>query len=431
MTLVGSDMMNIFKSLFEKFQNNNKKDEATIQEVNELENLKYSEETVDTQQHETISEEIKMPEEKVEYQMPDINLIKDESLRNAILKAYDNASLRFLIGLDESNEWEYIDICKMPNLLIGGTVMSGKTNLINLILLNVISVYSPDEVRLIIADAKGLDYNSYNRVSHLLTPVVKSCCLLKEILEKETQEMANRYTILRENNKKTIHEYNAFNANERLPYHLIVIDDYSIFNSSDLDSYIASLGSEGWRVGIHLIVVANNPDTSIMSTVSKINFPARLSFRVPSVKDSKVILDQTGAESLTEIGSFLISLPYSVKLLKLHNDLIDDRDIDNIINDIASKNRVVYKYYVDKDNNLIDKKMQFMGLIDPDTDDLLYEEACKFVVKRQKASISLLQREFRIGYNRAARLIDLLEYRGVIGSETGSTEPREVLITDD
>lgn len=423
--------MNIFKSLFEKFQNNNNKNEAIIQKVNDLEASEWSEKIEDAQQPETIPEEIKIPEEKVEYQKPDINLIKDESLRNVIINAYVNDGLRFLIGKDESNEWDYIDICKMPNLLIGGTVMSGKTNLLNLILLNVISVYSPDEVRLIIADPKGLDYNSYNNISHLLTPVVRDCFLLENILKKEIQEMDNRYTLLRDNNKKTIQDYNALNDKEKLPYHLIVIDDYNAFNFSYLDSYLSVLASEGWRVGIHLIVVANRPDSSIMSTVSKTNFPARLSFRVPSVKDSKVILDQDGAERLSGIGSFLIRLPDSAALLKFHNDLIDDSDIDNIINDIASKNKVIYKYNIDKNNNIIDKKTPLMGLTDTDTDDLLYDEAYKFVIKKQKASISLLQRQFCIGYNRAARLIDSLEDRGVIGQETGSTQPREVLIKAD
>ena len=368
----------------------------------------------------------KVEKDKVEYKYPDIELIKDKELKNVIKNIPNSGILNIPIGLDKDNNWLYYDITKMPNLLIGGTVMSGKTNMINFILLNLISKYSVDDIRIIIADSKRVDYSCYNGEPHLLFPVIKDVNLLEAVLKSEYNEMENRYSLLNSSELKKISDYNKINELSKVPYHLIFIDDYTIFSNNYkgvCSLYIESLAKKGWNVGIHLVIVANHPTVDVLTAISQLNFPVRISFRVTSIKDSKIILEAPGAEKISGIGNALINSPLISKPETIHTDIIDDDDITSIINDLISKNKVKYnviKLMPESENN---------STTNEDYEDPLYNIIKQFVVENQKVSASLLQRRFKLGYNRAVRMIDLLEERGVIGPVNGS-KPREVLINN-
>lgn len=356
--------------------------------------------------------------EKPKYQYPDLKLIKDENFRSAIENIPDSGILNIPFGIDNNN-WLYYDITKMPNLLIGGTVMSGKTNMINSILLSLISKYSNDEIRIVIADSKGVDYLNYREEPHLLTPVINDAKKLVSILKLEIDEMKNRYLQLKHSGLKNISNYNKLNEENKIPYHLIFIDDYTSFvngNINDFNFCIEELTKNGWNVGIHLIIVANHPTADILPSISKLNFPTRISFRVPSIKDSRMILEVPGAEKISGIGNALINSNLISEVEQIHINMVEDNDVCAIVKDLSNKNKPQYNY--EKRKTLIENE---------DYDDPLYDEIVGYVVSIGVASASLLQRKFRLGYNRAARIIDLLEERGVIGPQNGS-KPREVLV---
>lgn len=360
----------------------------------------------------------KIPREKSKYQYPDLKLIKDETFRMAIENIPDSGILNIPLGKDDNNNWLYYDITKMPNLLIGGTVMSGKTNMINSILLSLISKYSNDEIRIVLADSKGVDYLCYREEPHLLTPVINDSQKLVSILSLEKNEMKNRYSELKECGEKNICNYNKHVEN-KMPYHLIFIDDYTSFVNCNLDELnlcIEELAKSGWNVGIHLIIVANHPTATILPSISKLNFPTRISFRVPSIKDSRMILEAPGAEKISGIGNALINSNLISKVKQIHINMVEDSDIIAIVKDLSSKNEIHYNF--EKNKPLIENE---------EYDDPMYNEVVEFAIQTGKISASLLQRRFRLGYNQAARLVDLLEERGVIGPQNGS-KPREVLI---
>lgn len=359
--------------------------------------------------------------EKPKYQYPNLKLIKDENFRLAIENIPDSGILNIPFGIDKNNNWLYYDITKMPNLLIGGTVMSGKTNMINSILLSLISKYSNDEIRIVLADSKGVDYLSYREEPHLLTPVINDAKKLVSILRLEIDEMKNRYLQLKESGLNNISNYNKLNEENKMTYHLIFIDDYTFFvkgNINEFNFYIEELTKNGWKVGIHLIIVANHPTADILPSISKLNFPTRISFRVPSAKDSRMILEVPGAEKISGIGNALVNSNLISEVEQIHTNMIEDSDICAIIKDLSNKNKTQHNF--EKRKTLIENE-------NGDYDDPLYDEIVEYVVSIGVASASLLQRKFRLGYNRALRLIDLLEERGIIGPANGS-KPREVLV---
>ena len=227
--------------------------------------------------------------------------------------------------------------------------------------------------------------------------------------------------MLKESGLKNISSYNKLNEENKIPYHLIFIDDYTSFANSNINGfniYIEELTKNGWNVGIHLIIVANHPTSDILPSISKVNFPTRISFKVPSIKDSRMILESSGAEKISGIGNALINSNLISELEQIHTNIVEDSDIRAIIKDLSNKNKTQYTFY--KRQNLIENGNN-------DYYDPLYDEIVEFVISTGKTSASLLQTRFRLGYNRAAHLIDLLEERGVIGPQNGF-KPREVLV---
>ena len=375
--------------------------------------------------------------ETIKYKYPKLDNIKNKKIKEAIENISNLDELNIPFGLNTKDEWLYYDITKMPNLLIGGTVMSGKTNLINFLLLSLLSKYSPEKVRIIIADSKGVDYTCYNEVTHLISPVIRDIDQLQKILNREVIEMKERYTILNQYNLKKISDYNRQDTVKKIPYHIIFIDDYTTFVKDDkcdceCNKYIEDLVRDGWNTGIHLVMVANHPTTKVLSAISLLKFPSRVSFRVPSKKDSKMILEAPGAEKITGIGNALINILSVGKIEKMYTPYVDDEDITSVINDIKDNNKLYNSNpYC---SSIEDIPVNYDNIYCEDENvkhenEKLYNEIVDFVIKNQKASASLLQRKFKIGYNKAARMIDMLEERGVIGPATGDSRPREVFVS--
>ena len=360
-------------------------------------------------------------EEKREYQYADLELMKDENLKLAIKNIPDSGIINMPLGIDDNGDWLYCDITKMPNLLIGGTVMSGKTNMMNILLLSLICKYSTDVVKIVIADSKGVDYLSYRDEPHLLTPIINDSKKLELVLKLEITEMRKRYLILKEEEVKNIFEYNELNEENKIPYHLIFIDDYTSFVNSNVEELrfcIEEIAQNGWTVGIHLIIVANHPTATVLPSISKSSFPTRISFRVPSKNDSRMILEAHGAEKISGIGNALINSNLISEIKQVRTNMVEDSDIYSIVKDLSNKNKIQYNFK--KRQNLIKNESE-------EYDDPLYNEIVDFVIRTGKVSAFLLQRRFKIGYNRAARIVDLLEERGIVGPQNGS-KPRKVLI---
>lgn len=369
------------------------------------------------------TEEIEEIETKVDYKLPSENIIMDERIKQIFKNAKGIFEVNIPLGTNEKDEMLYCDIVKMPNLLIGGTVMSGKTNFLNIALCNILMNYSPQDVKMIIVDSKGVDYSCYNVVPHLLCPVIKDPIKLKMALNNEVEEMKRRYAILNKNGFKKVSDYNSKNENLKLPYHLIFIDDYTVFANDEDNMFIEQLATGGWSVGIHLLMVVNHPTIKILSAISLLNFPSRISFRVPSLRDSKMILESSGAEILLGTGNALINIPSIGKIEQIHVDLITDEDILNIVNEVKKKSADMLKN--EKKNNI--KNYNDTDCLPCDNyNDPLYDDVVDFAMEFGKISATLIQRKYRIGYNRAARLIDLMEEKGIIGPQVGS-EPRKVL----
>ena len=358
------------------------------------------------------------------YVKPSFDFIKNNELKRNLSNVPKDGIINIPLGKVNGN-MVYVDFTKLPNLLIGGTVMSGKTNLINSIVCNIILNYVPDEVRLLIADSKGVDYSCYNGIPHLLCPVIRNPNELNFALNYEISEMKYRYDILEKSRLKKLSDYNALG--NKLPYHIIIIDDYTIFaneTQNNLNSLIEDLARSGWNVGIHLVLVVNYPTRNVLSAISLLNFPSRISFRVPSIRDSKMILALSGAEKIKEVGNFIVNSPIVVQNRNMHIDLLEDNDIINVLNLIKSQNKPDYidmSKYIKKMNEQISYDVY---------NDSLYDDIVEFVISTQKVSASLLQRKFKLGYNRAARTIDLLEERGIIGPPNGSNS-RDVLVRKD
>ena len=358
------------------------------------------------------------------YVKPSFDFIKNNELKRNLSNVPKDGIINIPLGKVNGN-MVYVDFTKLPNLLIGGTVMSGKTNLINSIVCNIILNYVPDEVRLLIADSKGVDYSCYNGIPHLLCPVIRNHNELNFALNYEISEMKYRYDIFEKSRLKKLSDYNALG--NKLPYHIIIIDDYTIFaneTQNNLNSLIEDLARSGWNVGIHLVLVVNYPTRNVLSAISLLNFPSRISFRVPSIRDSKMILALSGAEKIKEVGNFIVNSPIVVQNRNMHIDLLEDNDIVNVLNLIKSQNKPDYidmSKYIKKMNEQISYDVY---------NDSLYDDIVEFVISTQKVSASLLQRKFKLGYNRAARTIDLLEERGIIGPPNGSNS-RDVLVRKD
>jgi S-DNA-T family DNA segregation ATPase FtsK/SpoIIIE len=298
---------------------------------------------------------------------------------------------------------------------------------------------SPDEVKFILVDPKRLELGLYEDIPHLLTPVVTEPKRASNALKWATTEMENRYRILASVGVRNIDQYNALlkkprnlelfpddqNAERKpLPFIVIVIDelaDLMMVASKDVEDSIMRLAQMARAVGIHLIVATQRPSVDVITGVIKANFPSRISFRVAQKVDSRTILDQMGAQQLLGKGDLLFIPPGSSKLVRVHAPLVSEEEIVQIVNHLKPQGKPVYDKTVLEESGEKGEESE----ADQEVDEL-YEEAVRIVVEMGKASTSTLQRRLRLGYGRAARLIDMMERDGIVGPADGS-KPREVL----
>ena len=337
------------------------------------------------------------------------------------------------------------EVNKMPHMLIAGTTGSGKSVCVNGIICSILMRARPDEVKLVMVDPKVVELSVYNGIPHLMCPVVTDPKRAAVALAKMVNEMERRYEIFSETKTKSIETYNAYiekynsehkdeeYQKQKLPYIVIIIDelaDLMMVAAKEVEDSILRITQKARAAGIHLIVATQRPSTEVITGLIKANIPSRISFAVGSGIDSRTILDQTGAEKLLGRGDMLF-LPIGVNSpTRIQGSFITDDEIKKIIDFTVEQQKAQYD---DSLLNLdaVDTSSNSSGLADmsgsTDEDDPLYNDIVQFVIDTQKASASLIQRKFKLGYNRAARIIDLLEERGIIGPQNGS-KPREVLV---
>ena len=336
------------------------------------------------------------------------------------------------LGKDISGQAIWTDLAKMPHILIAGTTGSGKSGCVNGILSSVLLHSSPNELRLVLVDPKQVELNHYDSVPHLLTPVVTSPRVAANVLENLIGEMESRYTVMGEARARSLDELNKARrakGEAPLPHILCVIDelaDLMMVAPAEVEDAIIRLAQKSRAVGIHLILATQRPSTDIITGTIKVNIPARIAFAVASQIDSRVILDQGGAESLLGQGDMLFRPVGSSKLQRVQGAFITEEEIAKVV---SCWNRQGEPHF---DVELLEAKPDADpdpgdGEFSPDEDDLL-EDAIRICVETDTASVSMIQRRLRVGYTRAGRLIDMLERRGVISGYEGS-KPRQVLVS--
>jgi len=333
-------------------------------------------------------------------------------------------------GIDGNAVWT--DIAKMPHVLVAGTTGSGKSGCVNAILSSILMQASPNEVRLVLVDPKQVELNHYENVPHLLTPVVTSPRLAANVLSNLITEMESRYGIMSEARARNLAELNRVRRKKGeapLPHILCVIDelaDLMMVAPAEVEGSIIRLAQKSRATGIHLVLATQRPSTDIITGTIKVNIPSRIAFAVSSQTDSRVILDQGGAEALLGQGDMLFRGAGTSKLSRVQGAFITEDEIARITGHWAKQGEPEFEQELletPQEAESDDRDDEF----DPDSDELL-DEAIRLVVQTETASVSMIQRRLRVGYTRAGRLIDMLERRGVISGYEGS-KPRQVLIT--
>jgi DNA segregation ATPase FtsK/SpoIIIE, S-DNA-T family len=348
------------------------------------------------------------------------------------------------LGKDITGKIRVADLAQMPHLLIAGSTGTGKSVAINSFIVSILYKSTPDEVKVILIDPKRLELNLYDGIPHLFTPIVTEPKQAANVLRRATMEMERRLKLLAEQGVRNIEQFNKLfegtstldlfdtdpERNRPLPYIMIVIDelaDLMMVEPQGVEESITRLAQMARAVGIHLILSTQRPSVDVITGLIKANLPSRIAFRVASKVDSRTILDSNGAEALLGRGDMLFLPPGSARLVRLHGALVTEKEIDRVVEWCKQQRAPEYndeflKPVRDKDDHSIDP--------DDDTDaselDAVYEDAVRVVVESGKASTSLLQRRLRLGYGRAARLLDLMERDGIISAPDGS-KPREVL----
>jgi len=365
------------------------------------------------------------------------------------------SKLSFGLGKDISGEPFVVDLARMPHLLVAGSTGSGKSVSINAMICSILFKATPEEVRFLMIDPKMLELSDYEGIPHLLLPVVtnpkKAAAALKWLVE----EMERRYTVLAEKGVRNIEHYHqrmekelkekgkvykrkgdvlegdeekVMEPMERIPYIAVVIDelaDLMMISSKDVEEAITRLAQMSRAVGIHLLLATQRPSVDVLTGIIKANFPARISFQVTSKVDSRTILDTIGAEHLLGAGDMLFLPPGSSKLTRIHGAFVSGAEIKRIVEFWKKQGKPSYL-----DPSIlaeVKKGKEGAGGGEEEEYDEKYDEAVAFVAEIGQASISLIQRRFRVGYNRAARIVEKMELEGVVGPSDG-VKPREVLV---
>jgi len=332
----------------------------------------------------------------------------------------EKSKLTLAVGKDIAGQPVIADLDEMPHLLIAGTTGSGKTVCVNSLILSMLYKAAPHELKFLMIDPKMVELASFNGLPHLLCPAVTDAKKAAVALGWVVNEMENRYHLLAKEGVRNIEAYNA--KQEKIPYIVVIIDelaDLMAIARDQIESAITRLAQLSRAVGIHLILATQRPSVDVITGVIKANFPARISFKVPSKVDSRTVLDMNGADKLLGRGDMLILRPQEAKLTRAQGALVTDREIERVADFIRSQAEPVY------DEEIL-KGQQKSHLTDGEKDEY-YDEAVRVIMESGQASVSILQRRLRLGYTRAARIIDMMENEGLIGPFEGS-KPRRILI---
>jgi DNA segregation ATPase FtsK/SpoIIIE, S-DNA-T family len=347
----------------------------------------------------------------------------------------DWSPLTVWLGKDVAGRAIGVDLAKMPHLLVAGTTGAGKSGCVNAMLSSILLHADPHEVRLVLVDPKQVELNHYESIPHLLTPVITSPRMAANALQNLVKEMEQRYGIMSLARTRSLPELNKHRAERgdpALPYILCVIDelaDLMMVAPADVEDSIIRLAQKARAVGIHLVLATQSPRVDVITGMIKANVPSRIAFAVSSQTDSRVILDQNGAESLLGQGDMLFSPVGSSKLQRIQGAYVDEAQIAELTEQWRTQGEPEFQQELLEE--VVDEGDAGGGEddgFDPDEDPLL-EEAIGLVAQMGTASTSMLQRRLRLGYTRAGRLIDMLERRGIISGYEGS-KPRQVLITE-
>ena len=356
--------------------------------------------------------------------------------------SYNDSKLLVTLGKNIMGKPVYCEINKTPHLLVAGSTGSGKSVCINSIIVSMLMRSKPDEVKLVLVDPKKVELSMYNGVPHLMAPVVTDARKANIALKKIVVEMERRYDLFSDSKTKNIAGYNAYIDKENesrseddklrhLPFIVVIIDelaDLMLVAAKEVEDSIMRITQMARAAGIHLIVATQRPSADVITGVIKANIPSRIAFAVASNIDSRTILDSSGAEKLLGKGDMLFLPQGENTPLRIQGTFLSDEEIKSVVDHTIKQQIARY----DETLTMDDEEMKATSSIEPSdsrdaTEEPLYNEIVEFVVTQGKASASLLQRRFRLGYNRAARCIDLLEERGIIGPNNGS-KPREVLV---
>lgn len=336
------------------------------------------------------------------------------------------AQLPIVLGVDTSGKPLVEDLVAMPHLLVGGTTGSGKSVGVNVMLTSLLLTKTPDELRLVLIDPKRLEFTPYADVPHLLFPIVTEPLKASQVLKWVVHEMEQRYIKMAQVGVRNIVDYPAEAAkaglpNDPMPFIAVVIDelaDLMMVAGKEVELYIVRLAQMARAAGIHMIVATQRPSVDVVTGIIKVNFPSRIAFRVSSKVDSRTILDQSGAEKLLGKGDLLFMHAASPTLQRVHGAYLSEKEIERVTSHARNERKVVYLSPAVIDS--VQKEVSH------DEADELYREVLEFISGVDEISISSLQRQYRIGFNRSARIISQLEQDGLLAPAQGS-KPRKVL----
>ena len=340
-------------------------------------------------------------------------------------KKASTSKLTIALGKDIAGRSVVADLGEMPHLLIAGTTGSGKTVCVNSLIMSMIYNATPDELKFLMIDPKMVELAIYNGLPHLLCPVVTDSKKASSALDWVVNEMEARYKILAKAASRNIEIFNE-KAEEKIAYIVVIIDelaDLMMVAQQDVENAITRLAQLSRAVGIHIILATQRPSVDVVTGVIKANFPARISFKVASKVDSRTVLDMNGADKLLGKGDMLFLEPGNAKPIRAQGTLLTDPEIEKVVSVIKEQREPIYD-----DEILESQKRSVAGRGGAEKDEF-FEEAVKMVLESGQASVSMLQRRLRLGYTRAARLIDAMEEEGIVGPFRGS-KPREILIKE-
>ncbi|MFA5127069.1 MAG: DNA translocase FtsK 4TM domain-containing protein [Patescibacteria group bacterium] len=354
-----------------------------------------------------------------------ISTVKLRDVLESSVYAKRKSNLYIALGKDVAGSAIMANLVNMPHLLIAGATGSGKSICINNIILSLIYQNSPDDLKFILIDPKRVELSAYNDVPHLLTPVINDTDKIINALRWVVKEMHERYKLLQAANKRNIDSYNKAVIVNRLPYIVVIVDEFAALMSlaaKEVEAAVVSLAQLGRAAGIHLILATQRPSVDVITGLIKANITSRIAFAVASAMDSRTIIDTSGADKLLGKGDMLFMTAESSKVKRIQGAYVTDEEINDVVNYLKTQAEPEY-------NSSVTDKVGGVSIVGGNDgyEDSLTEAAKEEVIKAGKASATLLQRRLRVGYARAARLLDILEQMGVVGPDRGS-KPREVLV---